>query len=430
MVFSSDVPEKRPRYFSNTRKVYSFIFVICVGTIGYILVLQYAITIICGLLSGEGLTTLGGYPIGHDFLAFWTATKLAVTGDPSSIYNLQILKSAERAVSGTDSAYFAWNYPPTFLVILLPLSMIPYLAAYGAWILGTVSGYGYIAYRIFPRPFTPWLFVAFPNAIWNLIAGQNGFLSAMILGSGIVILDHRPFAGGFVLGLLSYKPHLTMMIPLALIAGRYWRALCGFATGAACLILISMAVFGTSVWSAFIQNIPFALTHWQSAHFWPKMASIYSLMRFTGLNAWGASFVQLCFTIAAAAVTCRVWYRGERPAVKGSVLAICTALASPYLFHGDLVIIGLAFAWLGKMEYERAEGSGLPLLMILWIGLFFTTDSLLIQNFNFSSIICILLLGFTLARCDSRYSFMHNIEKCHNGPTIASTSLNDSGKAS
>jgi len=95
-----------------------------------------------------------------------------------------------------------------------------------------------------------------------------------------------PFRWGFVLGLLSYKPHLTTMIPLALIAGRYWRALFGFAIGGAVLILASIAVFGSSVWVAFIQNIPFAVTHWQSAYFWPKMPSIYALSRFSGAHAW------------------------------------------------------------------------------------------------------------------------------------------------
>lgn len=403
--------EKLRSYFSNARHVYSVLFALCVGTIGYTLLLQYAISDICGLLSGKGLTDLGGYPIGHDFLAFWTATKLAITEDPPSIYNLEILRAAEHAVSGTNSAFFAWNYPPTFLLFLLPFSALPYLSAFSAWILGTVCGYVYVVYRIFPRPFTPWLFMTLPNAIWNLIAGQNGFLSAMILGGGLIILDRRPFAGGFVLGLLSYKPHLTAMIPLALIAGRYWHALCGFVLGATSLILISIAVFGSSVWNAFIQNIPFALTHWQSAYFWPKMSSIYSLSRFAGAPAWVAAVVQICFAISAAGLMCRVWYNRESMAVKASVLAICTSLASPYLFHGDMVIIGLAFAWLGKVEYEKAEGNGLPLLMIFWIGLFFTTDSLITENFNFSPVICILMLGFALSRCEHRHSFMRFAEK-------------------
>jgi|PlaIllAssembly_1097288.scaffolds.fasta_scaffold08884_1 hypothetical protein len=411
MVNSFDVPEKRRRYFSDTRQVYSFIFALCVGTIGYVLLLQYAISVICGLLFGKGLTDLGGYPIGHDFLAFWTATKLAITGDPTTIYSLETLSAAEYAVSGTDSQYFAWNYPPTFLLFLLPLSALPYLTAYGAWILGTVCGYVTIVYRIFPRPFTPWLFLALPNAIWNVIAGQNGFLSAMILGGGLIILDRRPFAGGFVLGLLSYKPHLTTMIPLALIAGRYWRALFGFAIGGAVLILASIAVFGSSVWVAFIQNIPFAVTHWQSAYFWPKMPSIYALSRFSGAHAWVAAGVQISLAIVVALLVYRVWCNKERMAVKGSVLVICTLLASPYLFHGDMVIIGLAFAWLGKAEYEKAEGNGLPLLMIFWIGLFFTTDSLIAQNFNFSSIICILMLGFAFSRCEHRHSFMRFVGK-------------------
>lgn len=404
MIHNYSYSEKPKGYFSNARKVYSVLFALSACTIGYILILQYAYSVFCGLMSGKGLTDLGGYPIGHDFLAFWTATKLALTADPSSIYNLEVLKTAEKAVSGTDSAYFAWNYPPTFLLFLLPLSVLPYLAAYCVWILGLLCGFASVVHRIFPRPFTPWLFMALPPVIWNLIAGQNGSLSAAILGSGIILLDRRPFTGGVVLGLLSYKPHLTAMIPIALIAGRYWRALLGFAISGAVLVLISIAVFGTSVWNAFWQNVFFAFTHWQTVHFWPKMASVYALIRFTGAHAWIASIAQACVTISVAAIAYCVWRRAEGIAVKGSVLAICSLLASPYLFHGDMVIIGLAFAWLGNSEYDK-EGNGILLLMLFWLGLFLTTDSLLVGKFNFSSIICISMLGFALSRGESRYSF-------------------------
>jgi len=64
------------------------------------------------------------------------------------------------------------------------------------------------------------LALAFPGTFQNFIQGQNGFLSAALLGGGLVILERFPLTGGMLLGALSYKPHLAALIPVALLAGR------------------------------------------------------------------------------------------------------------------------------------------------------------------------------------------------------------------
>ena len=64
------------------------------------------------------------------------------------------------------------------------------------------------------------LALAFPATFINLFHGQNGFLNAALLGAALLALDRRPVVAGILFGLLSYKPHLGLLVPLALLAGR------------------------------------------------------------------------------------------------------------------------------------------------------------------------------------------------------------------
>ena len=63
------------------------------------------------------------------------------------------------------------------------------------------------------------LALAYPAVLINIGHGQNGFLTAALLGGALVILDRRPIVAGILFGLLVYKPQFGLMIPLALIAG-------------------------------------------------------------------------------------------------------------------------------------------------------------------------------------------------------------------
>lgn len=47
---------------------------------------------------------------------------------------------------------------------------------------------------------------------------QNGFLSAGLFGGALVLLERRPVLAGALFGLLTYKPHLGLLVPIVLIA--------------------------------------------------------------------------------------------------------------------------------------------------------------------------------------------------------------------
>ena len=94
-----------------------------------------------------------------------------------------------------------------------------------------------------------------PAACFNLVMGQNAFLTLALLVGGIRLLDRWPLASGILLGLMTYKPQLWPMVPVALLASRAWKSLmAAVATGIA-LAAASAAAFGFEAWSLWLDEL-------------------------------------------------------------------------------------------------------------------------------------------------------------------------------
>ena len=141
-------------------------------------------------------------------------------------------------------------------MIDLPLALLPYFVSLCVWLAVTMTLYLLMLYRTAPQRFTFFWALAFFGTFQNFFFGQNGFISAALLGSGFLLLQPSPFWGGMFLGLVSYKPHIAALIPLALVVGRQWKALGGAIISAAALALVSVLVFGWGIWQEFLASIP------------------------------------------------------------------------------------------------------------------------------------------------------------------------------
>ena len=102
------------------------------------------------------------------------------------------------------------------------------------------------------------LAIAFPAVLINVGHGHNGFLTAALLGGGLVSLDRRPLVAGILFGLMAYKPQFGLMIPVALIAGGHGRAFSAAAATVISLVGVTLLAFGPHAWQAFIASSNFA----------------------------------------------------------------------------------------------------------------------------------------------------------------------------
>ena len=317
-------------------------------------------------------------------------------GDPTGIYSISKLHIIEKLVIGADVGLRPWHYPPSFLIIVLPLSLFPYGISFALWILSTLYGYLWIVRRIVPHRLTFWLFLAFPPAINNLFYGQNGFLSTILLGGGLLLLDSRPFIAGLLLGILSYKPQLAILIPVALLAGRNWRALIGAAVSGISLALISLIVFGIATWKAFLNNIPYAteVLKYQK-EYWSKMPTIFAGARFMGAELPMTEVLQGSIALVAMGIVAWIWWRRVSLPLRASSLSLAIFFTAPFAFEYDLVLIALPFAWLGWEEVSAGRRTGQIILAICWIATFL---SIWFPGLQLSLLYLVVMFGLVIYR--------------------------------
>lgn len=339
--------------------------------------------------------TSGSPPV-TDFLRYWAASALTLAGDPAAVYALPQLKALGQAVSGWDIPSVA-PYPPTFLLLILPLSLLPYPLSLAVWRGVTLGGYLGLMRHIAPNPLTPWLFLGFPAVFLNLSYGQNGFLSTVLLGGGLLLMERHSLAGGFLLGLLSYKPQLAVLLPLALAAGRRWQALGGALVAAAGLALASLWIFGVDTWMAFLRSISGVVRYADHQALWRKMPTIYAAARLAGAGFSGAMILQGVAAAGAGAAVIWVWRRGAPLSLRVAVLTLGTLLATPYAFEYDLALLALPFAFLGWEEYLQGRRPGQAFLILCWLGLY-QFRLLAEKNFPAGPLILLAMLTFALYR--------------------------------
>jgi Glycosyltransferase family 87 len=134
----------------------------------------------------------------------------------------------------------------------------------------------------------------------NIGHGQNGFLTAALLGAALVQLDRRPFIAGNLFGLLAYKPQFGLMIPLALAASGRWRSFAAAATTVAVLAVATTIAFGPHVWQAFLDSTRFTrlVALEQGDTGWYKIQSIFAWARMWGVPIPLAYALQGAVTVA------------------------------------------------------------------------------------------------------------------------------------
>jgi len=136
----------------------------------------------------------------------------------------------------------------------------------------------------------------------NIGHGQNGFLTAALLGGALHWLDRRPLLAGVLIGLLAYKPQFGVLIPLALLANGRWSSIGAAAATVAALVAVSYVTLGSEVWHAFANSTTFTRTVVleQGGTGWEKIQSIFSAARMWG----GRRAHRLCRSDRAGARTC------------------------------------------------------------------------------------------------------------------------------
>jgi hypothetical protein len=327
-----------------------------VGAVGLALALGYLIVLSGAYLSGQFLIDPQGRPIANDFVNVYAAGTLVDGGDAAAAYDWPVHKAAEISAVGHDFAnYYGWHYPPLFLFVAAALATLPYLAASLVWLVATLIAYAAGIAAILGSRAGIALALGFPAALWNVTAGQNGFLTATLIGGTLGLLERRPALAGVCLGLLTYKPQFGLLFPIVLIADRRFLTIAVAAAVAAALGAASWLAFGGATWAAFIDGMP-AISHAalsEGAIGWSRMQSLFGLVRMLGGGERLAWTVQAAATLSLALALAWLWRSRAAYQLKAAALAAGALIATPYVFTYDLAVLAVAVAFLLRFLLAR-----------------------------------------------------------------------------
>lgn len=310
---------------------------------------------------------------GSDFMAFWSAARLVATGPASKVYDMHSVFTVQKGLGQVGIEHtahqelFAFVNPPPFLLVLAPLGHLSYQQALIAWSLATYLFWLGLTRRL-AREFT-WPIAAFPGALIAAWHAQTGFLVSGIQALVADTLERRPILAGLAIGGLIVKPHLAVLIPVALIAGRHWRSFFAAVASVAALLLLAWALFGTQTMLDYRKS-------WEVSHqlmttggpeFFLRQVTVYAALR-VAWSPLAATIAQAMATLTMAWLTWRCWAAPGPMAGKVALLMAATPLATPYLFSYDLPFLAIPLCWLLREARARPGGAWeRPALLLLYL---------------------------------------------------------------
>lgn len=311
-----------------------------------------------------------------DFLTPWAAVRAFFEGKLATVY------SDIDAFTDYQNALFAdrfhaivhyrpFLYPPFWLLLLLPLGLIAVDAAYWVFMLVTAGASAWEQRR--DDSSWPWGWLAMatsPAAVYVVVSGQATFLAVALAYGGLRLLDRSPALAGILFGLLGYKPQFCLLIPVALIAARQWRALAWAVSTGVVLVLASLAVFGLGAWLDFVALMRATsgerMHHYVMEVLFSYITTPYVSALVIGLPRGVASAIQLGLTAVAVAATWYAFRHHRTSAARTAALLAGTFFVSPYMLNYDLLLLMPAVLAL----YRRGATEGFyPLEPLVYAGM-------------------------------------------------------------
>jgi arabinofuranan 3-O-arabinosyltransferase len=328
-----------------------------------------------GKVRGDWVVSRDGTIGSIDFCWMWVSSKIAASADPGALYDPAAVAALYDKLFGPGECLFRHHqyiYPPTFLFFIYALGFLPYLVAFALWTVATLLLYEVAIYAIVRRSAALIAALTPFSVLKNIQLGHNGFLTAGLMGLSLVFVESRPWLSGVFLGLLTYKPQLGVLFPIALLASRNWRVLAGATVTSVILAAAAAIAFGNEGWLSFAGSL-FNRTSGLSpdAEIYITLESAYGMLHRAGASDRLAWLVQAGLAVLMATWLWRVWAKPIPYALKAAILCIGSLVVTPYVLHYDLCVLSIGVAFLVSDGLARGFLPGERMLMLAcFFGLF------------------------------------------------------------
>jgi hypothetical protein len=324
------------------------------------------------LPNGDWVGPTGNH-FGLDFVNFWSAGRLVLEGLVDKGYDPQAYKALLQGWFAPATGFTNLSYPPSLLPWLAPLALIPFLAAYVLWSAAGVGTFVAAAIGRTPQK-SDWplvlALVISPVVISNIVFGQIALLVTGLFIAAMRLMPARPVLAGVLIGCMTVKPQLGLLIPVFLLALGAWRTIAAAGVTTAALGAISIALFGIEPWRAYLTDTAglqwsyiLAMNDFYAIH----MTTPYAALWTVGVPVKTALSGQWLASAAIIVITVLVARSKADWALKVSVLAMGSVMVVPYSLAHDLAMPLAALVWWFSVRTDEPPPLETGLLGLLWM---------------------------------------------------------------
>ncbi|WP_373452486.1 glycosyltransferase family 87 protein [Burkholderia sp. AU31280] len=317
---------------------------------------------------------------GADFSVFWSASYVMLHGAPSHAYDFSAFSRLTTALFPhlPRDVFAPWLYPPTYLLLVTPLALLPFALGYPLFVAFGVSMLGLAAWRVSGLRAIPgasragaFALIAAPCVFVTATLGQNACLTASCAALAVHWADRRPLWAGLCIALLSVKPQMALLFPFVLVAVRAWRTIMWAALATGAFVASSVLVCGVASLRLFVASAGLVrsiiLEH--GVGFWLASPTPFAALRLAGVPLGAAYVAHAGIAAIAIAAACVVWTQSRDTRVRAAVLAIATLVANPYVWHYELSWLAIAIACMLSIGWRdgwlRGEQAAIALMWAL-----------------------------------------------------------------
>lgn len=327
-----------------------------------------ALVVLLNLMAEQQVRDRVGV-LATDYTGFHAGALVLAEGPPAAVFDSSRLAAAQgRALEsryGPDLTpeqrdgirLFHWRYPPPIFFVVRPLAEVPAIAGYYLWGFALLLPLVLAARQILPGGLGPALALAMPATFVTFMFGQNGALTAGLIGLGLALAERRPWLAGLAIGLLVYKPQFGLLFPFVLLAAGRWQVMASAAATVAAVVLASLLAFGVEPWAAFLDSMGRSGGHLAEGDVaWTVMPTPFAMLRLW-LPADAAMAGQMAVSVATVLALAWLWRRRDgAEAPRYAAVCFGALLAVPFAFVYDLAIVTPALLWLGLDFHQRGAG--------------------------------------------------------------------------
>jgi hypothetical protein len=311
----------------------------------------FCATIVATLILLDGIVLTEDGVVGGDFLAFYTAGTFASAGDALAAYDFNAFDAKLKELAPLEHLGMMWQYPPAMFFVLAPFALLPYKVSFAVWcglgwtaLLLALRTLDFRGYSLLALAFSPLCVTVIDN-------GQISLATTALLILSAYDPKQRWLMAGLAAGLLTLKPQLGILLPIAYLMCGAWRTIFVAALTAMVLHSVSLIVFGVEGWRDFLFAVARLNADVTSAglHTPPEgMTTLFGQLRMLGAPSSFAVPTQYTFSVMIVITVALVWRRSSDTLGKAAMVCAGAILATPYAYGYEMAALVLPAVYLAR----------------------------------------------------------------------------------